>query len=54
MIRQSKYLETAVEQDQRAFKCVPRPMLGFKSFSCARIISKRYRTDASDGEKDRF
>jgi putative transposase len=37
-IRQSKYLNNAVEQDHRAIKRIIRPMLGFKSFRCARII----------------
>jgi transposase-like protein len=34
VLRQSKYLE----QDHRAIKRVTRPMLGFKTFRCARII----------------
>jgi putative transposase len=38
-IRQSKYLNNVVAQDHRAIKCIVRPMLGFKSFRCARIIS---------------
>jgi len=37
-IRQVKYLNNVVEQDHRAIKRVIRPMLGFKSFCCARII----------------
>jgi putative transposase len=37
-MRQSKYLNNIVEQDHRAIKRVVRPMLGFKSFHCARII----------------
>jgi putative transposase len=37
-IQQSKYLNNVVEQDHRAIKRVVRPMLGFKSFRCARII----------------
>jgi len=37
-IRQVKYLNNVVEQDHRAIKRVIRPMLGFKSFRCARII----------------
>jgi putative transposase len=36
-IRQSKYLNNVVEQDHRAIKRIVRPMLGFKSFRCARI-----------------
>ena len=38
VLRQSKYLNSIVEQDHRAIKRVTRPMLGFKSFRCARII----------------
>ncbi|WP_028219233.1 IS6 family transposase [Paraburkholderia oxyphila] len=37
-IRQSKYLNNLVEQDHRAIKRRIRPMLGFKSFHCARIL----------------
>jgi transposase-like protein len=37
-IRQSKYLDNVVEQDHRAIKRIVRPILGFKSFRCARII----------------
>ena len=37
-IRQSKYLNNVVEQDHRAIKRIVRPMLGFKSFRCARVI----------------
>ncbi len=37
-IRQSKYLNNVVEQDHRAIKRIVRPMLGFQSFRCARII----------------
>ena len=37
-MRQSKYLNNLVEQDHRAIKRVTRPMLGFKSFRCARIL----------------
>ncbi len=37
-LRQSKYLNNIVEQDHRAIKRVTRPMLGFKTFRCARII----------------
>jgi putative transposase len=38
MLRQSKYLNNIVEQDHRGIKRVTRPMLGFKTFRCARII----------------
>lgn len=36
--RYVKYLNNTVEQDHRAIKRVTRPMLGFKTFRCARII----------------
>jgi len=36
-MRQSKYLNNIVEQDHRAIKRVTRPMLGFKTFRCARL-----------------
>jgi transposase-like protein len=35
IIRQVKYLNNMVEQDQRGVKRVTRPMLGFKSFEAA-------------------
>lgn len=37
-IRQIKYLDDIVEQDHRAIKRRARPMLGFKTFRCARIL----------------
>jgi putative transposase len=37
-MRQCKYLNNIVEQDHRAIKRITRPMLGFKSFWCARIL----------------
>ena len=37
-LRQSKYLDNIVEQDHRAIKRIVRPMMGFKSFACARIL----------------
>ena len=37
-LRQSKYLNNLIAQDHRAIKRVVRPMLGFKSFRCARAI----------------
>ena len=37
-LRQAKYLNNIVEQDHRAIKRITRPMLGFKSFRCARIL----------------
>jgi putative transposase len=36
--RQCKYLNNIVEQDHRAIKRIVRPMLGFKSMRCARIL----------------
>jgi len=37
-IRQQKYLNNIVEQDHRAIKRRTRPLMGFKTFRCARII----------------
>jgi putative transposase len=37
-IRQNKYLNNIVEQDHRAIKRRTRPMLGFKTFRCSRIL----------------
>ena len=37
-LRQIKYLNNRIEQDHRAIKRIVRPMLGFKSFACARSI----------------
>ena len=37
-MRQSKYLNNLIEQDHRAVKRIVRPMLGFKSFRCARAL----------------
>ena len=37
-MRQCKYLNNIVEQDHRAIKRIIRPMLGFKSMRCARIL----------------
>ena len=37
-MRPSKYLNNLVEQDHRAVKRITRPMLGFKTFRCARIL----------------
>ena len=36
--RQIKHLDNRVEQDHRAIKRIVRPMLGFKSFACARTV----------------
>ena len=40
-MRQSKYLNNLVEQDHRAVKRITRPMLGVKTFRCARILIAR-------------
>src|ERR1700738_3744250 len=37
-VRQTKYLNNLVEQDHRAIKRRTRPMLGFKTYRCARIL----------------
>ena len=37
-MRQSKYLNNIVEQDHRGVRRITRPMLGFKTFHCARIL----------------
>jgi putative transposase len=37
-IRQNKYLNNIIEQDHRAIKRRTRPMLGFKTFRCVRIL----------------
>jgi transposase-like protein len=37
-IRQNKYLNNIIEQDHRAIKRRTWPMLGFKTFRCARIL----------------
>ena len=37
-LRHSKYLNNLVEQDHRAIKRITRPMLGFKTFRCARVL----------------
>ena len=47
-LRQSKYLNNMVEQDHRAIKRITRPMLGFKSFWCARIIVAGIEDHAHD------
>jgi putative transposase len=40
-MRQSKYLNNLAEQDHRAVKRITRPILGFKTFRCARILLAR-------------
>ncbi|MFL9913246.1 IS6 family transposase [Paraburkholderia sp. RL17-337-BIB-A] len=37
-IRQNKYLNNIIKQDHRAIKRRTRPLLGFKTFRCARIL----------------
>jgi len=58
-LRQCKYLNNIVEQDNRAIKRIVRPMLGFKVFRCARILITGIETmhmirkgqlDGHDGE----
>ena len=39
-IRQNKYLNNRIEGDHRFIKKITRPMLGFKSFTSARITLK--------------
>ena len=43
-MHQSKYLNNLIEQDHLAIKRVVRPMLGFKSFRCARAIIEGSKT----------
>jgi putative transposase len=58
-LRQVKYLNNVVEQDHRAIKRIIRPMLGFQTFRCARILLagietvhmiKKGQLDCSDGQ----
>ena len=42
-MRQIKYVNNIVEQDHRAIKRVVRPMLGFKTFRCARALVRSLR-----------
>ena len=42
-MRQSKDLKNIVEQSHRAVKRITRPMLGLKSFRCARILIAGFR-----------
>ena len=50
-IRQSKYLNNLVEQDHRAIKRRTRPMLGFKTFRCARILLAGIEIYAHDRQR---
>jgi putative transposase len=43
-MRQCKYLDNIVEQDHRAIKRITRPMLGFRTFRCARILLEGIET----------
>jgi transposase-like protein len=43
-LRRIKYLNNIVEQDHRAIKRIVRPMLGFKQFRCARILTAGIET----------
>ena len=36
--RQSKYVNNLIEQDHRGVKRITRPMPGFKTFRCAKIL----------------
>ena len=47
-LRQSKYLNNLVEQDHRAIKRIMRPMLGFKSLTCPRILIAGIETNGMD------
>jgi putative transposase len=58
-LRQVKYLNNVVEQDHRAIKRIIRPMLGFQTFRCARILLagietvhmiKKGQLDCPDGQ----
>ena len=58
-MRQIKYLNNIVEQDHRAIKRVVRPMLGFKTFRCARAhiagietmhMIRKGQLDATEGQ----
>jgi putative transposase len=58
-LRQVKYLNNIVEQDHRAIKRIIRPMLGFQTFRCARILLagietahmiKKAQLDCPDGQ----
>ena len=44
LVHQTKYLNHIVEQHHRAIKRVTQPMLGFKTFRCARIIAASIET----------
>lgn len=37
-MRQNQYLNHIVEPDHRAIQRIVRPLLGFKSFACARVL----------------
>ncbi len=42
-MRQIEYLNNIFEQDHRAIERVVRPMLGFKTFRCARLLRASWR-----------
>ena len=44
LLRQNRYLNNLVEQDHRAVKRITRPMMGFKSFRCARATIAGIKT----------
>ena len=45
-MRQSKTLNSLIEQDHRAVKRIARPMLGLKNLRCARSTARRDRDHA--------
>jgi len=49
-MRQSKYLNNIVEQVHRTVKRMVQPMLGFKSFRCARALIASIETNAHGQE----
>jgi transposase-like protein len=58
-LRQVKYLNDIIEQDHRVIKPLIRPMFGFQTFSCARILLagietvnmiKKGQLDCPDGQ----
>jgi hypothetical protein len=53
-LRQSKYLNNIVEQDHRVIKRIVRPMLGFKSFRCARIPVRLQERTRLGGSHEAF
>ncbi len=50
-IRQSKYLNSIIEQDHHRIKRLTRPMLGFKKFSRGSTNVSRDRSGGDDQER---